>query len=138
MRISDWSSDVCSSDLKHVSEMQRHARLAHPPIFAPAVANTYRGMVVEVPLPLQALPRRPVVEAVREVLLAASEGSQVVRVADDMPAVVRIEDDAGSDRPTLRVRGSDAAGQALLLATLDHPRKGAAHTAKTAVGDKGS
>src|SRR3546814_1418847 len=24
---------------KHVSEMQRHARLAHPPIFAPAVAN---------------------------------------------------------------------------------------------------
>src|SRR3546814_14371876 len=83
-------------------------------------------MVVEVPLPLQALPRRPVVEAVREVLLAAYEGSQVVRVADDMPAVVRIEDDAGSDRLTLRVRGSDAAGQALLIATLDNLGKGAA------------
>src|SRR3546814_13408373 len=72
---------------KHVSEMQRHARLAHPPIFAPAVANTSRGMVVEVPLPRQALPRRPVVEAVREVLVAAFEGSQLVRVADDIPAV---------------------------------------------------
>src|SRR3546814_20918061 len=46
---------------KHVSEMQRHARLAHPPIFAPAVANPYRGMVVEVPLPLQALDRTSVV-----------------------------------------------------------------------------
>src|SRR3546814_6798115 len=85
-------------------------------------------MVVEVPLPLQALPRRPVVEAVREVLLAAYEGSQVVRVADDMPAVVRIEDDAGSDRLTLRVRGSDAAGQALLIATLDNLGKGAARS----------
>ncbi|RIA46818.1 N-acetyl-gamma-glutamyl-phosphate reductase [Hephaestia caeni] len=114
---------------KHVSEMQRHARLAHPPIFAPAVANTYRGMVVEVPLPLHVLPRRPVVEAVREVLLAAYEGSQVVRVADDMPPVVRIEDDAGSDRLTLRVRGNDAAGQALLIATLDNLGKGAAGAA---------
>src|SRR3546814_16167305 len=86
-------------------------------------------MVVEVPLPLQALPRRPVVEEVREVLLAAYEGSQVVRVADDMPAVVRIEDDAGSDRLTLRVRGSDAAGQALLIATLDNLGTGAAGAA---------
>ena len=33
---------------KHVPEMQRHARLAHPPIFAPAVARIYRGMVGEV------------------------------------------------------------------------------------------
>src|SRR3546814_13920659 len=86
-------------------------------------------MVVGVPLPLQALPRRPVVEAVREGLLAAYEGSPVVRVADDMPAVVRIEDDAGSDRLTLRVRGSDAAGQALLIATLDNLGKGAAGAA---------
>src|SRR3546814_10172272 len=109
---------------KHVSEMQRYARLAHPPIFAPSVANTYRGMVVEVPLPLQALPRRPVVEAVREVLLAAYEVSQGVRVADDMPAVVRIEDDAGRDRLTLRVRGRDAAGKALMLAPLDNPGQG--------------
>ncbi|MCM8730265.1 N-acetyl-gamma-glutamyl-phosphate reductase [Hephaestia sp. GCM10023244] len=114
---------------KHVAEMQRHARLAHPPIFSPAVVDTYRGMVVEVPLPLHALPRRPSVDAVHEVLLAAYEGSPVVRVAEDIPSVVRIEDDAGSDRLTLRVRGNDAAGHAQLIATLDNLGKGAAGAA---------
>ncbi len=44
---------------KHVPEMQKHARTEHPPIFLPAVARTYRGMVVEVPLPLHALPPPP-------------------------------------------------------------------------------
>ena len=33
---------------KHVTEMQSHAGLQHPPLFAPAVANTYRGMIAEV------------------------------------------------------------------------------------------
>ena len=37
---------------KHVPEMQQHAGLALPPIFAPAVVNAYRGMLVEVPLHL--------------------------------------------------------------------------------------
>ncbi|HVI97876.1 MAG TPA: N-acetyl-gamma-glutamyl-phosphate reductase [Sphingomonas sp.] len=114
---------------KHVPEMQRHARLAHPPIFMPSVANTYRGMVVEVPLPLHALPRRPGVAALKEALQAAYDGSRVVRVADDAPTLVRIEDDADSDRLTLHVRGSDEAGQARLLATLDNLGKGAAGAA---------
>ncbi len=30
---------------KHVPEMQKHARLEHPPIFAPSVVDTYRGMI---------------------------------------------------------------------------------------------
>ena len=38
---------------KHVPEMQRHAGLTHEPLFAPMVARAYRGMIVEVPLPLQ-------------------------------------------------------------------------------------
>ena len=44
---------------KHIAEMRRHARIEHLPIFQPAVADTYRGMIVEVPLPLHALPRKP-------------------------------------------------------------------------------
>ena len=43
---------------KHVPEMQRHAGLTHAPVFAPMVARAFRGMVVEVPLPLTAIPRR--------------------------------------------------------------------------------
>lgn len=114
---------------KHVPEMQRHARLEHPPIFAPSVANTYRGMVVEVPLALHALPRKPTVEACREVLQAAYDGSPIVRVATEVPPLIRIEDDAGTDRLTLRVLGNADRGQARLVATLDNLGKGAAGAA---------
>ncbi|UIJ43599.1 N-acetyl-gamma-glutamyl-phosphate reductase [Sphingomonas cannabina] len=114
---------------KHVPEMQRHARLEHPPIFMPSVANTYRGMVVEVPLPLHALPRRPSIEAVTEVLEAAYQASPIVRVATDAPPLIRIEEDAGTDRLTLRVFGNAERGQARLVATLDNLGKGAAGAA---------
>ena len=43
---------------KHVPEMQMHAKLAHPPVFAPSVGRFYRGMIVEVPLQLWALPEK--------------------------------------------------------------------------------
>ena len=39
--------------------MQAHAGLAHVPLFAPNVARFYRGMLVELPLQLWALPGRP-------------------------------------------------------------------------------
>lgn len=114
---------------KHVPEMQRHARLEHPPIFTPAVVQTYRGMVVEVPLALHALPRRPSIEACRDALAVAYEGSAIVRVIDDGVTLVRVEDDAGTDRLTLRVTGNAERGQARLIATLDNLGKGAAGAA---------
>ena len=40
---------------KHLPEMQVHASLKHTPIFAPTVVNAFRGMIVEVPLPLAAM-----------------------------------------------------------------------------------
>jgi N-acetyl-gamma-glutamyl-phosphate reductase len=110
---------------KHVAEMQRHAGLMHPPIFSPAVARAYRGMVVEVPLPLHALPGRPTVVAVGETLAQAYAGAALVSVATDQANLVRIEENAGTDRMTLWVQGDDAAGQARLIATLDNLGKGA-------------
>lgn len=110
---------------KHVPEMQRHAGLAHPPIFTPAVARTYRGMVVEVPLPLHALPGRPTLASLRNALAQAYAGAALVTVATDEPTLIRIEEHAGTDRMTLRVEGDDAAAQARLIATLDNLGKGA-------------
>ena len=110
---------------KHLPEMQHHAGLAHPPIFAPAVARTRRGMVVEVPLHLHALPARPSLAMLRSVLAAAYEGSPLIDVAAGSAAAVRIEDHAGTDRMTLRVTGNDDTGQARLIATLDNLGKGA-------------
>ncbi len=49
---------------KHVPEMQQHAGLTHAPLFSPAVINAHRGMVVEVPLPLSAIPGAASVDAV--------------------------------------------------------------------------
>lgn len=114
---------------KHVPEMQKHARLAHPPIFTPSVARTYRGMMVEVPLPLFALPRRPTLAACDHALREAYRDSAVIRVAENDGTLVRIEDDAGTDRLTLRFAGNSVTGQARLVATLDNLGKGAAGAA---------
>lgn len=114
---------------KHVGEMQRHARLAHPPLFAPAVANTYRGMLVEVPLPLFAFTRRPSLATIEGALRDAYRESPIVRVFGGETSTVAIEDDAGTDRLTLRVFGNAETGQTRLVATLDNLGKGAAGAA---------
>ncbi|VVT11184.1 N-acetyl-gamma-glutamyl-phosphate reductase [Sphingomonas sp. EC-HK361] len=113
---------------KHVPEMQAHAGLAHAPIFAPAVANTYRGMVVEVPLHLHAVPGRPTLAAIRDCWTDAYAGHPLVRLGAEAAAIA-IADDAGTDRLTLHACGNDAAGQARLVATLDNLGKGAAGAA---------
>jgi N-acetyl-gamma-glutamyl-phosphate reductase len=114
---------------KHVAEMQKHARIAHLPIFTPAVANTYRGMIVEVPVPLHALPRKPSLAQIEATLAEAYKDSPLIRIGAADTQFVTIEDDAGSDRLTLRVCGNAEAGQARLVATLDNLGKGAAGAA---------
>jgi N-acetyl-gamma-glutamyl-phosphate reductase len=114
---------------KHVPEMQKHARLEHPPIFMPSVVNTYRGMIVEVPLPLAMFKRRPSLQACEAALREAYGTDSLIRVADGDAPVVQIEDDAGTDRLTLRVCGNAEAGHVRLIATLDNLGKGAAGAA---------
>ncbi|MEG3163964.1 N-acetyl-gamma-glutamyl-phosphate reductase [Sphingomonas sp. PB2P19] len=110
---------------KHVGEMTTHAGLTHAPIFAPAVANTYRGMVVEVPLHLYALPGTPTLDALEDALRAAFEGSPLVAIGSGDVGAIDIAENAGTDRLTLRVCGNAAAGHARLVATLDNLGKGA-------------
>jgi N-acetyl-gamma-glutamyl-phosphate reductase len=114
---------------KHLPEMQKHARLEHPPIFMPSVVNTYRGMIVEVPLPLHMFVRRPTLAACETALREAYKDSPIVRVVDGDVATIAIEDDIGTDRLTLRVCGNPETGQARLIATLDNLGKGAAGAA---------
>ena len=111
---------------KHVPEMQRHAGLDHAPLFQPAVARTYRGMLGELPLPLAALPSRPSPATVEEVLREAYADSRLIDVAAAQ-GTVAIEERAGTDRMTLRVCGHDR--HARLVATLDNLGKGAAGAA---------
>jgi N-acetyl-gamma-glutamyl-phosphate reductase len=110
---------------KHLPEMRDHAGLAHPPIFQPAVARLNRGMLGEVPLPLKQLPGAPSIAAIEDALRAAYAESPLVSVAPGDIAAVTIEENAGTDRMTLRVCGNADSGHVRLIATLDNLGKGA-------------
>jgi N-acetyl-gamma-glutamyl-phosphate reductase len=110
---------------KHLPEMTVQAGLRNPPIFQPAVANIYRGMVVEVPLHRAQLAPGTQPDDARAALVDAYADSSVVRVSPDVGGSLRIEDDAGTDRMTLHVFANAASGQLRLVATLDNLGKGA-------------
>lgn len=115
---------------KHVPEMTRHAGLVHAPVFAPMVARAFRGMIVEVPLPLAAIPTRPEVSAILACLEHFFAGSRVVTVHSDRPDELLIDVDAApNDRLDLYVFASADGGQARLVATLDNLGKGASGAA---------
>lgn len=115
---------------KHVPEMQNHGGLVHPPIFAPAVARAYRGMIVEVPLQLRAMPSAPSVAMVRDALASAYAGNKLVTVeSSDDVSLLRLERTAGTDRLELFVFGNENTGQVRLVALLDNLGKGAAGAA---------
>jgi len=114
---------------KHLPEMQRHAGLAHPPLFAPSVGRFYRGMLVEVPLPLWALPGKPNPRDIQAALAAAYPARPLVEVAGlDEAAGLSVLDAEilkGSNKLRLYVFANAAAGQARVVAALDNLGKGA-------------
>jgi N-acetyl-gamma-glutamyl-phosphate reductase len=116
---------------KHVPEMRMHAGLAHAPIFAPSVGRYYKGMIVEVPLPLAALPSRPKRNDVRAALSAAYAGEHFVTVAshDGADAIKTLDPEGlnGTNEMRLFVFGNDE--QVRLVALLDNLGKGASGAA---------
>ena len=103
---------------KHVPEMQVHGGLQHPPIFEPSVGRYAQGMIVEVPLPLYALPSVPKLKDLHAALAKAYQGDQLRR--GRKPRGNRFAFDARAGEPerhqrheALRVRvGQAAAGPA--------------------------
>jgi N-acetyl-gamma-glutamyl-phosphate reductase len=114
---------------KHVPEMQVHGRLAHPPVFAPSVGRYYRGMLVEVPLQLWALPSKPMVADLQDALDAAYDKAELVKVASpaESAALKTVDAELVKDRNDMKlfVFGSDRTQQARLVAVLDNLGKGA-------------
>jgi N-acetyl-gamma-glutamyl-phosphate reductase len=118
---------------KHVPEMQVHSGLGQPPVFAPAVGRFYRGMLVEVPLQLWALPRKPSVADIHRTLREAYRGETLVEVAglDETHAMATLDVEMlkHTDRMKLLVFGNDQKQQVRLVAVLDNLGKGAAGAA---------
>jgi len=134
---------------KHAPEMRVHAGLAHPPVFSPNVGRFYRGMIVEVPLQLWALPKKPLVFDLFKILGDAYRGEKLIEAADldhidfftakrPAPDVMKIAAPLQSiDAEMLKhtngmklfVLGNDKTGQARLIAVLDNLGKGASGAA---------
>lgn len=115
---------------KHVPEMQVYAGLAHPPLFAPSVVRAFRGMIVEVPLPLALLPGRPSRATLVEALAGFFDGAPLVRVHEDTPDELTMAVDAPpSDLLDLYVFADADDRQARLVASLDNLGKGASGAA---------
>jgi N-acetyl-gamma-glutamyl-phosphate reductase len=115
---------------KHIAEMQKLCGLAHQPLFSPAVIAAHRGMVVDVPLPLAALPGAGSPEVLRLCLGEFYGFSPIVTVHDDPEDELLLRRSmAPVDRLDLYVFGSKDGSQARLVATLDNLGKGASGAA---------
>lgn len=117
---------------KHVPEMQKHGGLLTRPIFTPAVGRYAQGMIVEMPLHLSSLNGASLAD-IHAALEKHYEGEAFVEVAslDEAKALTTLDPEGlnGTNRLKLFVFGSDAAGQARLVALLDNLGKGASGAA---------
>lgn len=119
-------------DHKHAPEMGFHAGLEYLPIFSPMVTHAHRGMLVDVPLALSAMPNLPSVDALIETLQAHYAASRIVSVIDGRGGARELllrSDDAPTDRLDLYVFANEAGDQVRLMAYLDNLGKGASGAA---------
>ena len=125
-----WRGYALELGHKHVPEMQARCGLTLPPLFSPAVIPAHRGMVVEVPLPLAAMPGAGTPHAMRDWLAAFYGASRVVRMGCEAEGELLLRRSfAASDGMDLFVFASPDGSQARLVAVLDNLGKGASGAA---------
>ncbi|WP_370171984.1 MULTISPECIES: N-acetyl-gamma-glutamyl-phosphate reductase [Hyphomonas] len=116
---------------KHPPEMKKFSKLANKPVFMPSVGRYAQGMIVEIGLPLWALPGKPTRAQIHSALAAAYAGERFVDVPAiaDCDALKGVEPEAcnGTNRIDLFVFGSDE--EARLVARFDNLGKGASGAA---------
>lgn len=115
---------------KHVPEIMKHGGLTRRPIFVPFVGNFRQGLLVQLPLHLDALPAKPTGVDLHEALLARYKGSEWVTV-EAPTASGRLDALALNDtnKMELRVFANESWRQAVLVARLDNLGKGASGAA---------
>ncbi|MCU0832716.1 MAG: N-acetyl-gamma-glutamyl-phosphate reductase [Rhizobiaceae bacterium] len=97
---------------KHLAEMQVYAGLAYPPVFSPAVVPAFRGMIVDVPLPL-----------------AAANGAMITFANGGFDEELLRKDAAIEDTMALYCYANADNTQVRLIAHLDNLGKGASGAA---------
>ena len=115
---------------KHAPEITQYSGLTRRPIFMPSVGNFRQGMLVSLPLTLDALPSRPTGADLRAVFERHYAGGPYVRVSPATEAG-RLEPQALNDSNDLEIHvfANEARGQAVLVARFDNLGKGASGAA---------
>ena len=118
---------------KHMPEIQLYSGLTARPLFVPSVGNFRQGMLVSVPLQLDALPGRPSGADLRAALAEHYRGQRYVRVAsaEDSAESLRLEPESlnGTNDLLIHVYANEPRRQAVLAAKLDNLGKGASGAA---------
>jgi N-acetyl-gamma-glutamyl-phosphate reductase len=117
---------------KHVPEMQAYSGLSHPPVFAPSVGRYYKGMIVEVPVPLGITHMDPPRLAdLHAVLSEAYAGERFVTVAslEECAATKTLAPEGLNDTNQMKLYVFGHDEEARLVALLDNLGKGASGAA---------
>jgi N-acetyl-gamma-glutamyl-phosphate reductase len=119
---------------KHMPEIVAYSGLRMRPIFVPSVGNFRQGMLVSIPVHLDALPGRPRSGELGAALADHYRDGEFVRVAPVVesgaaPGVLEAESLNGSNQMELHVFANEARRQAVLVAKLDNLGKGASGAA---------
>ncbi|MDP1631581.1 MAG: N-acetyl-gamma-glutamyl-phosphate reductase [Caulobacter sp.] len=117
---------------KHVPEIQKYGALLMRPLFTPAVGRYAQGMLVEVPLHMEAMTDASL-GAIQKTLAQHYKGSKFVEVAslEECRETETLDPEGlnGTNRLKLFVFGSEQAEKARLVALLDNLGKGASGAA---------
>ena len=124
-----WRGYALAGGHKHLAEMRVHAGLTQDPMFAPAVVPAYRGMAVELPLPLPAMPGAAPVRDIVDALAAHYRDAPLVSIETTVPDELLLRSDSPpTDRLALHLV-PDAGGRLRAVALLDNLGKGASGAA---------
>ena len=115
---------------KHMPEIQLYSGLTARPIFAPSVGNFRQGMLVSIPLHLDALPRTPRAADLIATFKKHYRGQKHFHVMESDDAA-RIEPESlnGTNDIEIHVFANETRRQALLVAKFDNLGKGASGAA---------
>jgi N-acetyl-gamma-glutamyl-phosphate reductase len=118
---------------KHMPEIALYSGLAARPLFVPSVGNFRQGMLVSVPLQLDALATEPTGADLRAALAEHYRDSRYVTVASaaETAAQLRLEPESlnGTNDLQIHVYANEARRQAVLAAKFDNLGKGASGAA---------
>ena len=119
---------------KHLPEIKTYSRLTTEPLFTPAVGRWLQGMLVQIPLHLSQLPRKPSAADLHAALEARYAGQRFVKVLpliEDATAATVLDPETlnGTNRLEIMVFGNPSKQQVLLVARADNLGKGASGAA---------